>query len=255
MFGQGFAVFAVMTYAVSNARPDDGDKVELNPPYLASVFGEEVGSVEAAINYLCSKDAGSRSPEHGGRRLLRTDQPFTFIVVNLTKYRNGDIDEVKREFWRNEKAKQREKRAKKKNVQGQSGTNQDSPGNVLHTDAAATAATTASAPAVDQSVPPHQRGGGVGKNNIFETEPPKGFPKTLKEAESHASFVGCPVAFVSKAWNKAVSRGCEDSAGRPIRSFRHYLATEWSYEQGRKGKGGSNPAANPCDPFSREGDL
>lgn len=107
LFGQGFKVYALMAYAIANARPDEKDTVELNPPLLSAIFGEPIKEIEEAIEYLCSEDAGSRSPGHGGKRLLPTAQPFTYIVVNLSKYRNGIADAEKRKFWREEKAKYR----------------------------------------------------------------------------------------------------------------------------------------------------
>lgn len=65
-------------------------------------------------------------------------------------------------------------------------------------------------------------------------EPPHGFPKTEKEAAIHAEFIGCSEQFAIRVWNKAMSRNGFDSKGQPIRSFRHYLQTDWVYEQERQ---------------------
>ena len=67
-------------------------------------------------------------------------------------------------------------------------------------------------------------------------ELPVGFPATKEAAVAHAAFVGCPPAFAEQTWNKAVSRGGHDAQNVPIRNFRAYLATQWSYEQNRQNK-------------------
>lgn len=76
--------------------------------------------------------------------------------------------------------------------------------------------------------PPRERG--VGER---ETELPSGFPGTVEDALTCAGFVGCNPEFTAKAWNKAMSRNGTDAKGQPIRSFRHFLAAEWAYEQDR----------------------
>lgn len=80
-----------------------------------------------------------------------------------------------------------------------------------------------------------------------EVEFPDGFPKSEAEAEIHASFVGCTAEFAAQVWNKAAGRGGCDAKDVPIRSWRHHLRTEWTYEQGRKGESkgqGSNRKAS-----------
>lgn len=68
-------------------------------------------------------------------------------------------------------------------------------------------------------------------------EPQKGFPSTVTEARERAGMVGISDAdFISKVWNKAMSRGGCDQAGMPIRSFAHWIQAEWSYEQDRKAR-------------------
>ena len=68
----------------------------------------------------------------------------------------------------------------------------------------------------------------------LETELPPGFPKTEEDAKAHAGIVGCSVDFAGETWNKAMSRGGTDAKGRLIRSWRHHLATEWSYQRNRE---------------------
>jgi uncharacterized protein YdaU (DUF1376 family) len=65
-------------------------------------------------------------------------------------------------------------------------------------------------------------------------ELPSGFPATVAEANVAAMFVGCTDEFAAVTWNKAMSRGGMDAKGQPIRSWRHYLATEWAYENNRR---------------------
>lgn len=65
-------------------------------------------------------------------------------------------------------------------------------------------------------------------------ELPSGFPATVAEATVAAMFVGCTDEFAAVTWTKAMSRGGMDAKGQPIRSWRHYLATEWGYDQNRR---------------------
>ncbi len=72
---------------------------------------------------------------------------------------------------------------------------------------------------------------GPGEGSAVEL--PHGFPKTEAEAKALSQFIGCPEEFAVKTWNKAMSRSGHDSKDVPITSFRHYLATEWAYQQER----------------------
>jgi len=74
--------------------------------------------------------------------------------------------------------------------------------------------------------------GGVGGNQPVEL--PSGFPARVEDARCHAAFIGCPETFADLVWNKAMSRGGRDAKEVPVRSFRNYLATEWTYKQARK---------------------
>jgi hypothetical protein len=67
----------------------------------------------------------------------------------------------------------------------------------------------------------------------LSVELPNGFPRTKQEGQSHAAFVGCPEQFAGETWDKAVSRGGRDAKEAAIRSWRHYLASEWKYERER----------------------
>ncbi len=58
-----------------------------------------------------------------------------------------------------------------------------------------------------------------------------------------------PPDFVRDTLDKALSRGGRDAKDTPIRSWPHYLAREWTYEQNRVAKdkhfGNKNHAAPP----------
>jgi hypothetical protein len=60
-----------------------------------------------------------------------------------------------------------------------------------------------------------------------------GFPVTVEAAVVHSEFIGCPKEFAMRVWNKAQGRGGRDAKDVPIRSFRHHLQTEWTYERER----------------------
>lgn len=101
MVGSGAMAFALMPYAVANARPDEGCTVDLNPTVLSAVFGEPVKKVKQAIEYLCSADKDSRSPECDGKRLVLVGPgPFRYKVVNLEKYRADANSEERNEYWK-----------------------------------------------------------------------------------------------------------------------------------------------------------
>ncbi len=98
MIGAGPVAFALMPYVISNAKPDKnlGGHVELNPRLIAVIFGCEERDIERAIEYLCSPDPKSRTPDHEGRRLIKHG-PFDYQVVNFEKYRSIKDEEERRE--------------------------------------------------------------------------------------------------------------------------------------------------------------
>lgn len=92
--------------------------------------------------------------------------------------------------------------------------------------------------------PPYQPNGNIAVcslQSLTEREPveidlPVGFPKDEQHAVAHAAFVGCPDAFAAVTWNKAMGRGGLDAKGNQVKSFRHYLASEWKFDQNRAGE-------------------
>lgn len=104
MVGSGAMVFAVWGYVIANADPcrEFGTTVELNPKLLGPILGENVRDVEKAIEFLCSPDPETTTPDHQGRRLIRQGQ-FLFQVVNGSKYR-AIRDEIQRKEQNKEAA-------------------------------------------------------------------------------------------------------------------------------------------------------
>jgi len=98
MMGAGGTVFAVWTYAITNARKTH--HVELNPRLLASLIGEPEGAIRDAITYLSSPDPNSRSKEHQGKRIIKTGQ-FEYFIVNHKHWSDIRTDEERREAKRN----------------------------------------------------------------------------------------------------------------------------------------------------------
>jgi hypothetical protein len=111
MVGAGFGAYALMGYVISNQQPDKvvGFQVELNPMLLATIFGEERGTIERAIEYLCAPDPNSRTLAEGGRRLVRVGQ-FAYRVVNGVVYNKIRNHEQRREQNRVAQQKFRERK-------------------------------------------------------------------------------------------------------------------------------------------------
>ena len=125
LIGRGALSFAVMGFVISNSVPGTDIKivdgveqrtltgyVELNPKLLSKIFGEEEEEVRRVIEFLCSPDPESRTPDEEGRRLIKLGS-FLYKVVNFQKYRGGRNLERRREQNREAQRKFRKKHAKK----------------------------------------------------------------------------------------------------------------------------------------------
>jgi hypothetical protein len=97
MFGAGPGRYAVWSYCIANALPPEGI-VELNPQLLAPMIGMTEQDVAEAIDYLCSPDPRSRTPDDEGRR-LRHVAAFEYRLVNFVAHRNGTDDDARRAYW------------------------------------------------------------------------------------------------------------------------------------------------------------
>lgn len=92
MVGAGLNVFATWAYVIANAKPPG--TIELNPRIMATIFGCSPEEVKSAIDYLCSPDESSRTPDHDGRRLI-PEGKFLYSVPTWEKY-NKLRNEVER---------------------------------------------------------------------------------------------------------------------------------------------------------------
>lgn len=85
-------------------------------------------------------------------------------------------------------------------------------------------------------------------------EPPANFPKTLDEAKAHAAFVGCTEDFAELTWHKAMSRGGRDARDIPVRNWRSFLATEWTFHKAQQEKEKRKQNANNPQNSQRSSD-
>ena len=110
MVGKGSPVFAVMSYVICHMRADEtvGAQVDLNVTLLSVMIGETEEVIQRAIDYLCSPDAQTTSPDEDGRRLVKVGA-FAYRVVNGAKYMAIRNLEEQRESARLRKSLQRER--------------------------------------------------------------------------------------------------------------------------------------------------
>jgi len=190
MVGSGAMAFALMSYCVANARPDENDCLDLNPPLLAAVFGESVSTIETAISFLCSEDLKSRSPDEGGKRIILVGPgPFRYRVVNLSKYRSDQDREYRTEYWRQHKQWQRD---------GRKGVFKFNP---------------MSTPCPQVSNPVHPAVAGT--DAVILKEGRSGLP-TLDQVKTRAQFIGMPESDAVAFWNHFESTGWIDKNGHQI---------------------------------------
>lgn len=78
MVGHGPLVFAVWGYVIAHGF---GGLVDLHPAVIAATIGQTTPSdVEQVLDFLCSPDLDSRSPDEEGRRLVRV-RGVTYRIV------------------------------------------------------------------------------------------------------------------------------------------------------------------------------
>lgn len=111
MMGAGSHVIALMAYAVSHAKPPDGE-VEINPALAAYQIGDSVERIEQALAYLQAADPQSRSKGEEGRRLVRMGE-YRYRLVNWLAHREGTDVEAQHRYWRKKQAEYRSRRARK----------------------------------------------------------------------------------------------------------------------------------------------
>lgn len=111
LVGAGAAVYAVWSYCIAKAKPPQG-LIELNSRLVAAVIGEDVKTIDDAINKLCAPDENTHTNGSEGRRLEHVGA-FTYRMVNWKLYRGPKSPEQLREYYR---VKQAQYRARKKGV-------------------------------------------------------------------------------------------------------------------------------------------
>ena len=196
MVGAGLHVFSVWPYCIAHVRPPG--IVEVNPKLVAAIIGTTSDKVQEALDFLCQPDPDSRSRAEDGRRLVREGQ-FLYRMVNFQEYRNRIAAESKKQADRERIAL---KRSECRN---------------LSQDVANVAQAEAEAEAEDTHI-----------------EPPKGFPKTEKDAIEIGALAGADKETCRVAYNFAVSRGYTDAHGQPIRSWRHFVKANAAMNSERK---------------------
>jgi len=98
MVGAGSHVFAVWGYCISWADPEN-HTVDLNPILLATVIGDSVERIMAAIAFLCNPDPKSHCTEHGGARLVH-QYGHSYFLVTHEQYRDIKNSEDLRAYFR-----------------------------------------------------------------------------------------------------------------------------------------------------------
>ncbi len=106
MHGSGSCVFAVWSYVIAHTKPDA--MVELNPVAIACVIGDDVRTIERALEQFKSPDPKSRSKEFEGRRLIQKGE-FIYFVPQYHKYHGFANDRERREYFAQKKREQRER--------------------------------------------------------------------------------------------------------------------------------------------------
>jgi hypothetical protein len=98
------------------AHADKEGVVDIHPRAIAEEVGLTREQVQAAIDELEAPDPESRSPEEGGRRIVRVDQhrAWGWKVVNYAKYRAIRSEDDRREQNRAAQATWRAKQAASK---------------------------------------------------------------------------------------------------------------------------------------------
>lgn len=98
------------------AHADKDGVVDIHPRAIAEEVGLTREQVQAAIDELEAVDIESRSPEEGGRRIIRIDEhrAWGWMVVNYLKYRSIRNEDDRREQNRLSQAKWRARQSESK---------------------------------------------------------------------------------------------------------------------------------------------
>jgi len=232
-----------LTWVTLMALADRWGEVHASVPGLAHMARVPVESCRTALVKFMSPDPDSRTTDEAGIRLLPIDGGW--VLVNHEKYRRLASHEDRLA-----------KAAARQRLRRSSVTKRDIANKALRSvtkrDTANLGVTCHTRFAIQKQIQIQKQNKGTGTSTVVPglyespsrdeggaiapTEPPpkpKFFPATEQDAVAHAAFAGCPEDFASLTYNKAVGRGFADAKGIIIRSFRHYLKTEWTYQQNR----------------------
>jgi hypothetical protein len=224
MVGNGSHVFAVWSYVIAHTKPDS--LVELNPTILATVLGDTVDHIQAAIDLLASPDESSRSKIHEGRRLV-SQGPFIYFVPNYAKYRGLPNNASRRQYF---SEKQRERRERLRKCQTDSSNLSK---NVKQAEAIS------STHKAEEEVPPNPLKGESTRSRGDDNKK-RG---TQKDIEEFCVSLGFPRSDGEAAFNKWEGNGWTNG-GKPIRDWRATIRS-WSLEgylASQKRKASDKPA-------------
>jgi hypothetical protein len=103
--GETWAVFVFLL-----AHADARGFVDVHPKVISSLTGFSEDGVRAALVELEAEDGGSRSPEAGGRRIVKVDEhrDWGWHITNYERYRNSPDGETAREQSRERQRRFRE---------------------------------------------------------------------------------------------------------------------------------------------------
>lgn len=194
--------------------------------------------VTASISYLEAPDPGSRDKEEDGRRLVRLDdhRDWGWRIVNFLKYdsirsrvehRNANAMRMQR-YRAGKAAKTPPAPPQSQYSDTSPSPSPEGPSHVGNT---------------SQSVGLHVAYNATGEDggSDAQIEPPSGFPKSAEQAAAWASGSGVDPEFASKVWTMAAGRGFRDSKDVPIRSWRHYLQSQSTFERERNARDAAAP--------------
>ena len=105
----------VFTNLLANADADG--HADIHPRVIADATGLSLDNVMEALKTLESEDPDSRSPEMGGRRIVRLNdhRSWGWSIVNIAKYRAIKSDADRREQNRASQARFRSKKSEVSN--------------------------------------------------------------------------------------------------------------------------------------------
>jgi hypothetical protein len=187
--------------------------VEASLPGIAALARVTMAEAAAAIATLEAPDPHSRTKDHDGRRIQAVEGGW--LILNGERYQQKFSREERREYLRRKQAERREK------------LKLSTPRQQMSTVSTHSASASASNFESESVAPP--------------IEFPVGFPESAEVAASHAAFVGATEDFARQVWNESAARGGLDCFGRPVVSFRSYLAGRVASDKSRQAERKSRP--------------